>query len=460
MSTPDTYESVVRVYATTQEWNYDSPWQAEPPESCTGSGLALGDGQVLTGAHVVANATFIQIQKVTDPHKAIAQVVAVWHDCDLALLQVEEPDFFDGVPVPELGDLPDLRDSVAVVGYPVGGEEISITEGVVSRIEVTEYSHSQRLLLAITIDAAINSGNSGGPVFKDDKVVGIAFQALDDAENIGEMVPAPILKRFLAGTARGVPPGIPGLGVLSQNLENPRHRADLGLPPRGDGVLVLSTQFGNSAWGVLEPGDVLLSVDGLPVAANGTVRYMGRYRTSFDVVLGDHFIGDELPLVILRGRERLQLNMPLLPLCPLVPRSAYDVRPRYFVYGGMVFQALTRNFLKAWSRWWEKAPKEFLHAYYSGDRSEAQQELVVVAKVLADAINVGYEELYNESVVAVNGAQPRTLDDLVAMIEASDGRVEIKTFKGVAVLDPNAVAVANERILKRYRISADRNLTP
>src|SRR5690606_23070094 len=110
---------------------------------------------------------------------------AVWHDCDLALLQVEDEGFFDDVPPADIGELPALRDKVSVVGFPIGGEEISITEGVVSRIEVQRYNHSQRHLLAVTVDAAINQGNSGGPVFKNGKVAGIAFQKLTGVDNIG-----------------------------------------------------------------------------------------------------------------------------------------------------------------------------------------------------------------------------------------------------------------------------------
>lgn len=457
---PNGTAAVVRVYATTQPWNYDTPWQPEATESCTGSGVVIGEGQVLTGAHVVANATFLQVQKVSDPNKAVATVEAIWHDCDLALLRVEEAGFFAGITPPEIGGLPDLQDKVSVVGYPVGGEQISITEGVVSRIEVTEYSHSQRDLLAVTIDAAINDGNSGGPVYRDGKIAGVAFQALNDAENIGEMVPTTLIRRFLQAVERQVEPGVPGLGVLVQNLENPRMREDLGLGPEESGVLVLSVQYGTSAWGVLQPGDALLELDGLKIANDGTVQYRDRYRMSFDVALGDHFLGEPLPATILRGGKRVQVSLELRPFRQLVPRSQYDVRPRYFIYGGLVFQPLTRNLLCAWTNWWQKAPKEYLHLYYSGERTEACQEVVVCSTVLADEINVGYENTYNEVVQEVNGERPCDLADFVRRVEASQGRVEVRTTKGLCVFDPAAVPAANARILERYHIGADRNLTP
>ena len=228
---------------------------------------------------------------------------AVSHDCDLALLEVIEPaDFLDDIePAERRRRCRSLRDEVAVVGYPVGGEEISITEGVVSRIEVQRYSHSQRHLLAVTVDAAINAGNCGGPVFGDGKVVGIAFQKLTGVDNIGEMVPPPIIRAFLDGVDKGKRPEIPALGITTQNLENPLLRKQLGLGDGERGVVVLHVDHGGSSDGMLQPRDVITAIDGLPIANNGTVQYMGRYRTRYDVVLGHRYIGDKIKLDIKRA---------------------------------------------------------------------------------------------------------------------------------------------------------------
>src|SRR6185295_8385182 len=194
---------------------------------------------------------------------------------------------------------------------PVGGEEISITEGVVSRIEVQRYSHSQRHLLAVTVDAAINAGNSGGPVFGNNKVVGIAFQKLTGVDNIGEMVPPPIIRAFLDGVDAGKRPEIPALGITTQNLENPLLRAQLGLADHERGVAVLHVDYSGSA----------------------------------DVVLGHRYIGDRIELAIKRNGAARTVTVELKPWMPLVPRARYDKPPAYFVYGGLVFQTLTRDYL-------------------------------------------------------------------------------------------------------------------
>ncbi len=454
-----TYPQVVKIYATTQEPDFDSPWQARTPSSSTGSGVIIGSHQILTGAHVVANATFLQIQKISDPDKLVARLVAVCHDCDLALLTVDDHDLTaDGMEPAVIGDLPDLRDKVSVVGFPVGGEEISITEGVVSRIEVQRYSHSQRHLLAVTVDAAINAGNSGGPVFKDGKVAGIAFQKLRGADNIGELVPAPMIEHFLAGIELGKRPDVPGLGIAAQSLENPQLRRRVGLADSDTGVLVTTLEYGGSAWGVLRHGDALLGIDGHRIANNGTIRYRDRYRTRYDAVLGEHYVGDRVAIELLRDGARQSLELELQPMIHLVPRAMYDRVPTYFVFGGLVFQLLTRDFLTTWDKWWNKAPKEFLNYYYMGTRTPERQEVVILTHILADEINVGYEHLYNEGIASVNGHMPRDMHDFVRAVESAGDVVELRTTTdGVIVLDTAAVGAANDRILHRYHITRDRS---
>ena len=454
------YPQVVRIYATTQSADYDCPWQTRTPLNGTGSGVIIGKNQVLTGAHVVANATFIQVQTISDPNKAIARVKAISHDCDLAILEVESTALFENVEPAQIGELPNLRDSVAVVGFPVGGEEISVTEGVVSRIEVQRYEHSQRRALAVTVDAAINAGNSGGPVFRDGKVVGIAFQTLNHAENIGEVVPAPIIKNFLSSARTESLHRIPGLGLISQNLENIQLRETIGLETNQSGVVVTTIEYGGSSWGKLQIRDVLLSIDGYAIANNGTIQYLGKFRTSFEAVLGTHRIGDSLPLRILREGQELELSLTLKPRHDLVLRNQYDNLPTYYIYGGLVFQPLSVDFLSTWDTWWEKAPSEFLHLYHSGVRTKEKQEVVVLSQILADQVNAGYEHLDHESIVGVNGIQPRDLQHFLELVEGSEGNIEMTTSRyGVIVLDAEEVKKAHQRILDRYHIPADRSVS-
>jgi S1-C subfamily serine protease len=453
------HPQVVRVYSTYQDPDYECPWQSVAPRGSTGSGVIVGPNRILTGAHVVANSTFVQVQKQDDPAKVTARVHAISHDCDLALLEVDDKAFTRNIKPARIGDLPRLREAVQVVGYPIGGEEVSITSGVVSRIEVQRYEHSQRHLLAVTVDAAINEGNSGGPVFARGGVVGIAFQALPEAENIGEMVPAPIIERFLAGVAKKLSPQVPGIGITTQPLENAALRAHLGMQPAHSGVLITAVQFGSSAWGHLEVGDVLMELDGLRIADNGTIRYRGRYRCQFDAIIGDHHCGDVVPARVLRRGKVTTVQMTMQPMAWLVPRIEFDRRPMWFLFGGLVFQRLTAEFLRIWGdHWWDKAPKELLHLYYSGLRKPEQQEVVVLAHVLADKVNVGYEPFTNDVVATVGGERPIDMRDFVRLVDAAKGEVVLKLTSGATVLlDANEARAALPRILSRYHVPGDRS---
>ncbi|CAK9137755.1 unnamed protein product [Ilex paraguariensis] len=178
-------DSVVKIFTVSSSPNYFLPWQNKSQRETTGSGFIIPGKRILTNAHVVADHTFVLVRKHGSPTKYRANVQAVGHECDLAILVVEREEFWEGMHFLELGDIPFLQEAVAVVGYPQGGDNISVTKGVVSRVEPTQYVHGATQLLAIQIDAAINPGNSGGPAIMGDKVAGVAFQNLSGAENIG-----------------------------------------------------------------------------------------------------------------------------------------------------------------------------------------------------------------------------------------------------------------------------------
>jgi len=183
--------SVIRVHCTHSVPNYNMPWQRQKQDFSTSTGFILNSKQILTNAHAVEYGSLIQVKKRQSEKKFSAYVTAISHECDLAVLAVEDDSFWNDVEALAFGELPDLFEDVSVVGYPIGGDSVSITSGVVSRIEMQEYVQASAQLLAIQIDAAINPGNSGGPVVDaDNKVIGVAFQSLssEETENIGYVI--------------------------------------------------------------------------------------------------------------------------------------------------------------------------------------------------------------------------------------------------------------------------------
>ncbi|MDE2510119.1 MAG: trypsin-like peptidase domain-containing protein [Elusimicrobia bacterium] len=450
--------ATVQINFVSREPDWSLPWQFAHQQSGSGSGVIIAGHRILTNAHIVADAMYLTVRKAGDARNYAAHVQFVAHDGETALLTVDDPAFFKGAAPAEFGDLPSPGDKLVVYGFPTGGSELSTTEGVVSRVGAVTYSHSSRRLLAIQTDAAINPGNSGGPVFKDGKVVGIAFQHLvsPGAENIGYIVPVPIIRRFLDDVKDGSYHGIPALGVNWQETENPALRTSLGLADDETGVLVTRIQFGSSAWGVLREGDVLVKLDGVPIAQNGTVPLRRDERVDLGDLVARRQIGETLDAVVVRGGKPLTLKITLKKLVELVPGPQHDVLPSYFIMGGFVFMPLSEDFFRA-----HGGGTYRLRSLASDDVATPERtQVVVLSQVLADDVNRGY---HGWGLMAVEKLNGRPIGDMKALVEAAahpvDGRQVIDFDNGTrAVLDAAAAAKALPAILARYGAAKDRSV--
>ncbi len=456
-------QSVVKVLTVSDPPDYEQPWQTHGPQSSTGSGAIIRTERglrVITNAHVVQNHVFVELRRFGASRKYVATVEGVSHECDLALLRVAKADFFDGADPIALGELPELGDGVMVCGYPVGGDRLSLTQGVVSRIEVSAYAHSQRPLLSVQIDAAVNSGNSGGPVFKGDKIVGIAFQSLDESQNIAYAISLPVILHFLRDLAAGRPAEFPSLGVLWQRLESEAHRRSLGIKKGEGGVRVARVAFESSAWGILQDSDVILELDGEPVGPDGTVTLRKGELVDHGYQVARRHVGDPLRIKILRNGARAEVDITLKRASLLVPEDRYDVRPTYFILGGLVFAQLSRDYLKSWgNEWWKTAPNELISIYENHTRTPERQDVVILQKVLADKVNQGYHEYENHVVVSVDGTPIRSIRHLVEVAESSRTpyfSVGLQDGQRI-VLDRKAADERKSAILERYGVRSDRS---
>ncbi len=451
--------SVVKIFSVNSKPSYYQPWRNYSDSSATGSGVVIAGNRILTNAHIVANQTFLQVRKQGDQKKYIARLEIVGHECDLALLKVDDPDFFKSLTPLELGQLPKLQEKVNVLGYPIGGDNISVTEGVVSRIEPVKYSHSGRELLAVQIDAAINPGNSGGPVVEDGKIVGIAFQGLSQSQSIGYMIPVPVIKHFLTDVKDNKYDGFPEFSVFVVNLENPDMRKWLKMDDDDTGVMVTDVPLPEKAKNVLKEDDVILEVDGIKIANDATIPFRENEVIFFESLFWEKYVGQTSKLKILRGGKKMVVEYPLTAATKLVPDRTFDKLPTYYLIGGMLFVPLTVNYLDSWNNWWRNAPRELVNYAAFGQIKKDRDEIVVLAQMMADESNVGYQELRYRAIKKINGKKVRNLDEFIKEIESmKDGFLELK-LEGYAkiVLDIKKCREATARVMKRYRIPADRS---
>lgn len=487
--------SVCKIYVTIEEPDYEQPWSGQAESEAVGSGFIVEDGEkalrVLTNAHVVRWATEIRVRRHGETRRAKARLIGVGHECDLALLAVEDASFWEGEPVRplSLGDAaPELFSDVAVVGYPMGGDNVCVTRGVVSRVDAMSYTPGAPALLVVQIDAAVNSGNSGGPAVADSgSVVGVAFQGYaGSADNIGYIIPVSVVQNFLATVQakRGrssffvdksfvADVQVCTLGITCQPAENEALRASLKMDADTHGVLV--TRVAENSCAPLVPGDVLLDIGGNAIADDGTVALREDERVDLAHASTSRRAGEHTTLTVFRNGQRRTLDVTFRPVKRLVSIDDQD-HPRYLVVAGLVLMPLTVPLLEA-AEVFHDSGGECLHALHSNviglERSkDGPSEIVVWTSTLTTDANFGYSPLCRDLPVlaSVNGQAVNSLrhvHDLLEQADKSKDPFYTLIFKPpnarprediTVVLNADLAAKSDAELLRRSKLPALSNI--
>jgi len=385
------------------------------------------DRVILTNAHVVHRQTSVLVQRHGCPGKYPGRVLCVGRGCDLALLTVDSPTFWEGPatvkPLRLSSVIPSLDENVTCVGYPMGGNNVCVTRGIVSRIDMHSYAVGQNPLLTIQIDAALNPGNSGGPCFDaHHQVVGVAYGTLKKASSAGYIIPVRVVRLFIQQyVSFGRFPGVADVGIICQNLENPSLRSYLRIPEtEAGGVRVRKVSLLGPAHGVMEEDDVVLAVNGQTVAQDGTIEFRAGERIDASYLVSCTAMYTNATLRILRKGKTLEVDIQCRPTVFLVPRlDGVDAQPSYLVFGGLVFVPLTLPWMTEVFR--RRQPSHIRRYLHESPEKEGQ-EVVVLSHVLAHNINMGYHSLSHVIVKSVNGEEVdnlRQLADAVSKIVLS-----------------------------------------
>ncbi len=425
-------------------------------QEITGSGCIIQGNRILTNAHVVNQNTFIQVRRESSQKKYTAKVETVGNDCDLAILRVEDPEFFKGVSPLGIGELPNLQDKVTVIGFPMGGDKLSITQGVVSRMENMGYINSNQSLLGVQIDAAINPGNSGGPAINNGKIVGIVMQGISKRQNIGYIIPPPVINHFLNDLEAAEYAGFPCLGIMLSNTENKALRKYFGITDYIGGVLVVAIQPFSSADGLLKEGDIILEVNGITISDDATFVFRDNERLDMAHLINMQKIGEIAVLKILREGKINIVKIPLKPMADLVKIANYSEKPSFYIYGGLIFTVLSKDLIMLLAADNNLPPLSFINYDMGlGSMNEKRKEdVVVLLKVLPDEINIGYHGRGFEIITKVNGKEFDSFKQFVKKIEDAQGENIIfeNEYKGNIILSCKDIDKITQEIIKRNNI--------
>jgi S1-C subfamily serine protease len=414
--------AVVKIFATTRYPDLNRPWTKQAPSDITGSGVVIDGHRILTNAHVVLYASQLQVQANQEGDKYSANVIAVAPGMDLAVLSLDDQSFFDRhPPLQSLSALPAIKDPVLVYGFPVGGTSLSITKGIVSRIEFAGYNATTSGL-RVQIDAAINPGNSGGPATVGDKMIGLAFSQLGNAQNIGYIIPSEEIDLFLHDIADGHYDGKPTMHEELQTLESSALRTYLGLDAAVHGVVVHRPLLPAGSGYPLHEWDVITAIDGVPVDDQGMILVGKQLHVGLRYQVQRSARDGHIALAIVRAGKAMKIDLPVSVERPSLIQDLKGSYPSYFIYGPIVFSRATTALVFAANQNRDAASmlnfalSPLLSQFWDAP-TPAREELVVIpSPFFPHATSKGYGNLVNSVVYSINGVPVRSLKHLVEIL--------------------------------------------
>ena len=430
--------AVVKIFATLRYPDPFKPWSKQAPQEISGSGVVIEGKRILTNAHVALYASQIQVQANQSGDKLSATIEFIAPGIDLAVLKLEDESFFDThPPLPRAKKLPNVKDSVMVYGFPTGGTSLSITKGIVSRIDFVSYNYPTSGL-RIQIDAAINPGNSGGPALAGEEMIGLAFSKLGGADNIGYIIPNEEVDLFLQDITDGHYDGKPAMYDSLQTFENPALHPWLKLPKTVEGIVVQQPDNSDPLY-PLKPWDVITRISDTPVDNEGMVKVDENIRVSFQYLIQKKTRQGKVALTIIRAGQEKSIELPVSPVRPMLITDLMGDYPTYFIYGPLVFSPATAQFLGPISG--NARVMSMLSIWGSplvtrrGDKPAfADEQLVVVSSpFFPHRLSKGYGNPSSRVVAKINGTVIKNLKHLVTLLRDAKDEFIVLEFAGLGV---------------------------
>jgi len=430
---PGVEQSVVKILSTQRKSDFYRPWAKENPEETSGSGVVIAGPRILTNAHMVSYASevFVQLRKGGD--KLPCKVTAIAPGIDLAIVELDDPSkLADIKPLSFAVELPQPKSNITVFGYPTGGDELSITGGIVSRIEYADYYY-EAVGVRIQVDAALNPGNSGGPAIQDGKITGLVFSGIVEADNIGYVIPAEEIETFLDDVSDGAYDGKLLEFDLLYTTENAALRQFLKLPENVTGVTV-GAPWKQDADYPLMKWDVVTHVGPHAIDNQGFVDVRDGLRLKFNYFVSKLQSDGLVNVTVWRDGKSQVVRVPLQTKRDyLIPYLSGEY-PDYFIYGPLVFSPATQELMRSfsgsrpWTRYLLALDSPLLSRLYVPP-TEAGEQLVVIASRLPQPITKGYDNRSLGVVGAMNGRKVKNLRHLAELLR--DNKEEFVRFEMV-----------------------------
>ncbi|QEH39014.1 Serine protease Do-like HtrA [Aquisphaera giovannonii] len=427
-------ESVVKITATLRYPDILRPWTKQSPREASGTGVVIDGKRILTNAHMVLYASQLFVESQQSSDKLAATVEAVSPGMDLAVIRLDDESFFEKrPPLTRVQALPEVKEAVVVYGYPQGGSSLSVTKGIVSRIEFVGYNEGASGV-RIQVDAPINPGNSGGPALVDGKMIGLIFSKLTQADNIGYIIPGEEIELFLRDIKDGHYDGKPDMHDSLQTFENAALRGFLQVDRKTQGMIVHRPAEEKADY-PLKTWDLITKIGDKEIDNVGMVKVKENLRLQFRYLIQSLAKDEAVPMTIVRKGKPEAIRLPVPRKWPMLIEPLQGKYPPYFIYGPLVFSSASRDLAAALDR--PGSPVGALLAMMGsplatrrGDRQAfpGEELVLVTSPMFPHAIAKGYDNPFSKVVKEINGTKVKNLRHFVELIRDSKNKYTTISF--------------------------------
>ena len=442
--------SLVRVNVTGRAYDYVRPWQKKAPFQKRALGAVLPQGRVLVTADLVANQNYVELERAESGEKTAANVVVVDYEANLALLEPAEKKFLEGLTPLQLALDTVVGDRLAALQLESTGALV-VTEGLVTTIQMTRYpaDMGQFLTYRISISMQYRDNSYTVPLVKNNKLAALLLR-FDPRTQVVDAIPAPIIAHFLKDAEKHPYQGFPTAGFGFFPTRDPQLRKFAGQTGKPAGVYVTSVDPNSpAAKAGLQVGDIVIGVGPNAIDQNGNYVDPLYGKIEFtNLITAKSFAGDTLPVHIQRAGKPMQLDVALEHRNAddfVIPPYNLDRAPQYYVLGGLIFEELSRQFLREWgANWLKDAPQRWVYKdrFQSELYPEGNRRVVVLTQVLPANTTIGYDDVSYLTVTRVNGREVKSLADLAEAVKhPADGFITVETEE-----DPKQIALEVKQV--------------
>lgn len=459
--------SVLRVTSTIQYPDPLRPWLKKQPFTRQGLATVISGGRLLVTADIAAHSTYIELEKPEDGPKGTAIVEALDEECNLAVLKPLDPQLLNNTRPLKLATDIHTGSKLDILQLESNGAPATCL-GEVITVGVMPYPADSTAYLLYRAAASIpqREGSFVVPAISKGKLAGLVMR-YDPRTQSADIIPAPLIARFLKESAKPGYTGLARAGLSWQQVRGTNLREWLGIGTNRLGVYVTSIDpEGPAEKGGLRKGDLIVSVADRAVDGEGNYEDPVHGKITFSNLANlECSPGESLKIGYFRtsgvgkgtfGSTTLTLSGRNLKT-EMSPLHLDGERIPYMFLGGLLLQELSRPYLMEWGPDWRKEAPQNLVCLdaFQNEYPHERKHWVILSTVLPSPQSIGLQDLVNHVVENINGRPIHGLNDVSEAIRHPENgfqRIMLEGSSGPVFLNAETLSDEEDRARKQYGI--------